>query len=141
VWLTPGLPLDPWSFGAPVWRPPLGQSLPRLLLGRPSGYQEPQIRSSLKPCLLGIPQLPSNEERYSSATAAGVHQAVFEAARHQEHDPLQGSEGNELVNGLPRGQVVGHVAPGGASAYDPTQPVEDRAQVVGALGGILADQR
>src|SRR5829696_4919962 len=46
-----------------------------------------------------------------------------------------------LVDGLPGWQVVWHIAPGGASAYDPAQPVEHLAKLVGALGSIFADQR
>ena len=46
-----------------------------------------------------------------------------------------------LVDGFPRRQVVGHVAPRRAGAYDPPQPVEDLAQIVVALRGVLSDER
>src|SRR5215210_5522900 len=46
-----------------------------------------------------------------------------------------------LVDSLPRRQVVGHVSPGGAGAYDPPQPVEDLAQIVFALGCVLPHER
>ena len=46
-----------------------------------------------------------------------------------------------LVDRLPRRQVVGHVSPRRAGAYDPPQSVEDLAQVVLALGGVLPHER
>src|SRR5829696_4025637 len=46
-----------------------------------------------------------------------------------------------LVDRLPGGQVVGHVSPRGAGAYNPPQPVEDLAQVVVALGSVFSDER
>jgi hypothetical protein len=36
---------------------------------------------------------------------------------------------------------VGHVSPRRAGAYDPPQPVEDLAQIVLALRGVLSDER
>ena len=45
-----------------------------------------------------------------------------------------------LVDRLPRRQVVGHVAPRGAGPHDPPQPVEDLAQFVLALRGVLSDE-
>src|SRR5215203_466579 len=46
-----------------------------------------------------------------------------------------------LVDRLPGGQVVGHVSPRRAGAYNPPQPVEDLAQVVVSLGSIFSDER
>src|SRR5215210_4824577 len=46
-----------------------------------------------------------------------------------------------LVDRLPRRQVVGHVAPGRPGPHDPPQPVEDLAQVVLALRGVLPNER
>src|ERR687889_1503493 len=45
-----------------------------------------------------------------------------------------------LVDRLPRRQVVGHVAPRRAGAYDPPQSVEDLAQIVLALRGVLSNE-
>src|SRR5215212_11813389 len=46
-----------------------------------------------------------------------------------------------LVDRLPRRQVVGHVSPRGAGAYDPPQSVEDLAQIVLALGCVFPNER
>ena len=46
-----------------------------------------------------------------------------------------------LVDGFPRRQVVGHVSPRRAGAYDPPQPVQDLAKIVLALRGVLSDER
>ena len=46
-----------------------------------------------------------------------------------------------LIDGRPGRQVVGHVAPLGACPHDPPKPVENLAQLVAALRGILADER
>ena len=45
-----------------------------------------------------------------------------------------------LVDHLPGGEVVGQVAPGGAAADEPAQGVEDVAEVVDALAGVLGEQ-
>ena len=45
-----------------------------------------------------------------------------------------------LVDGFPRRQVVRHVSPRRAGAYDPPQPVQDLAKIVLALGGVLSDE-
>src|SRR5215208_1760403 len=46
-----------------------------------------------------------------------------------------------LVDGFPRRQVVRHVSPRRAGAYDPPQPVQDLAKIVLALRGVLSDER
>jgi hypothetical protein len=46
-----------------------------------------------------------------------------------------------LVDRLPWRQVVGHVSPRRAGAHDPPQPVQDLAQIVLALGGVLPNER
>ena len=45
-----------------------------------------------------------------------------------------------LVDRLPGGEVLGQVAPGGAAADEPSQGVEDVAEVVDALAGVLGEQ-
>src|SRR5262245_38415878 len=45
-----------------------------------------------------------------------------------------------LVDHLPGGEVGGQVAPGGAAADEPSQGVEDVAEVVDALAGVLGEQ-
>ena len=59
-------------------------------------------------------------------------------------DGLEASRGEPaaglLVDGLPRGEVLGQVAPGGAAADQPSRGVEDIAQVVDALAGVLGEQ-
>src|SRR5215217_7517656 len=50
-----------------------------------------------------------------------------------EHSRLEPSL-RLLVDGFPRRQVVGHVSPRRAGAYDPPQPVQDLAKFILALG-------
>jgi hypothetical protein len=57
-----------------------------------------------------------------------------------EHSRLEPSL-RLLVDGFPGGQVVGHVSPRRAGAYDPPQSVEDLAKIVVALRGVLSDER
>src|SRR5215216_5631678 len=57
-----------------------------------------------------------------------------------EHSRLEPSL-RLLVDGFPRRQVVGHVSPRRAGAYDPPQPVQDLAKFILALGGVLSDER
>ena len=45
-----------------------------------------------------------------------------------------------LVDRLPGGEVLGQVAPGGAAADEPAEGVEDVAEVVDALAGVLGEQ-
>ena len=45
-----------------------------------------------------------------------------------------------LVDGLPRGEVLGQVAPRGAATDEPSRGVEDIAHVVDALAGVLGEQ-
>src|SRR5918995_6543694 len=45
-----------------------------------------------------------------------------------------------LVDCLPRWQIVGHVSPRGAGAYDPPQAIQYLAQVVLALGRVLPNE-
>ena len=47
----------------------------------------------------------------------------------------------ELVDDLPWRKVVGHVASGRTGAHDPPQTVEDFAQIVVALWGVLSEER
>src|SRR5215216_2050168 len=56
-----------------------------------------------------------------------------------EHSRLEPSL-RLLVDGFPQRQVVGHVSPRRAGAYDPPQPVQDLAKIVLALGGVLSDE-
>ena len=45
-----------------------------------------------------------------------------------------------LIDHLPGREVLGQVTPGGAAADDPTEGVEDVAEVVDALAGVLGQQ-
>jgi hypothetical protein len=93
------------------------------------------------------------------ALASGLHRAAVEDGRRRLR-PLAGDEaedGAEVVDdgleaaGLqpaaallvvrrPGGEVLGQVAPRRAGADDPAQAVEDIAEVILALGGILGQQ-
>ena len=45
-----------------------------------------------------------------------------------------------LIDRLPGGEILGKVAPGGAAADEPPRGVEDVAEVVDALAGVLGEQ-
>ncbi len=64
-----------------------------------------------------------------------------EIVDHRFEDPGVEPPWGLLVDGRPRREAVWHHAPGRASAYDPAQGVEDLAQLVGALRGVLSNER
>src|SRR3954465_9117739 len=73
--------------------------------------------------------------------AGGQPQKCPEIVDHRLEDASREPPTGLLVDGLPRREIVGQHAPGSSGAYDPSQGVEDFAQVVSALDSILADQR
>ena len=64
-------------------------------------------------------------------------QVVHQGLKHPRREPPAGL----LIDGMPRGQVVGQQPPPRARADDPTEAVENLPQVVVALRGIQAHER
>ena len=84
--------------------------------------------------------------RLSKMAAVGSGCAVGEAEHGAEvvDDGLEAAGGEPapglLIDHLPGRKVLGQVTPGRAGADDPTQGVEDVAEAVDALAGVLGQE-
>ena len=90
----------------------------------------------------GGPQRAAVEDRGGRLGVAAVGEP--EDGAEVVDDGLEAAGGEPaaglLVDGLPGGEVLGQVAPGGAAADQPPRGVEDVAEVVDALAGVLGEQ-